>query len=121
MFVAFLAVALSTTFSLIYVTFYSMSSQAEKGLNQLNQNFRYAAAYTVIIIWLEAEMSLNPTILNEKNNLTLMALLIYLTISLFVLTIIFLHCFTTSVAFWLTFSWITILVLLDGFGFATSA
>lgn len=112
---------MSTTITLIYVLFYSMSHHAEKSLQQINSNFKYGAAYTLIVIWLVAEMSLNPVYLNEKHTITLMALLIYITISLFVLTIIFLHCFTTNVAFWLTFSWVVVIILLDGFGFANNA
>lgn len=83
MLIAALVIAVSVTITLFYLIFYSISHSVERTLRKIDVNFKYFTVFVLLIVFLIADESANPLRLNE--NLTLLDLLIYLTISFYIL------------------------------------
>jgi len=84
--IATLALAATTTFSLIYFIFYSISKRVASILKLIELNFQYLAAYILAVIWLIAGMAYRPEKINE--DLTTMSLIIYIVLSFYIVTVV---------------------------------
>jgi hypothetical protein len=112
MLIATFSVAVSVTFSLVFVVFYSISNRSMKILDNLDSNFKVIAIYSLVVVFLYAEQSPSPVRVNEKLNL--MELLIYLTASTFVLVIIFSQFpALKSAAWWVTLGLLVVVFFVD--------
>jgi FtsH-binding integral membrane protein len=112
MLIAALVVAVSVTITLFYLVFYSINSQVERTLKKIDTNFKYFAVFVLLIVFLIAEESANPVRLNE--NLTLLDLLIYLTISIYVvLAVLIQYDSAQTAAFLIALLYVFVVLLVD--------
>ena len=114
MLIATVAVALSVTMTLIYLIFYSMSKNTERSLDYLDWDFKILAIYALIFVFIKAELGLYPVRFGDT--LTLMDLCLIITVLFLLITLIlaqFKHL--QAAAWWLTFTFIFILGVVDFF------
>ena len=112
MFIATLAVAVSVTVTLIYLTFYSISPWANKALDKLDWSFKIIAIYSLLIVFLAAELSPNQIKVNEQLNFMQLAILVTVTVFLAVIILVQFDS-TKSAGWWLTFTFLVIVFLID--------
>jgi hypothetical protein len=80
-------IAVAVTVTLVYLIFYSISLKTERVLKNIDWNFQLLMVYVLTIVFLQAEMSLYPIRFGDSP-LTLMELFMYLTISIYVLSLV---------------------------------
>ena len=118
MLAATLAIALTVTVTLTYLTFYSMSPRTERILNNLDWSFKLLAVYGLTIVFIAAEFSLYPIRLSESLSLGLF--LMYLTGSVaLVLLILVQFDSLKTIVWWITFGYLFLFFLVDFFFLAS--
>ena len=80
-------VSFSVTFTLIYLIFYCMSSNAEKILSNIDWNLQLLMIYTLVFVFIYAEMSLYPIRFGDSA-LTVMQLFLIITFTLYVINLV---------------------------------
>ena len=79
--------AICVTFTLVYLIFYCISIRSEKVLKNIDWNLNLLTLYILLIVFLQAEMSLYPIRFGDSP-LTVMQLFMYITLSIYVLSLV---------------------------------
>ena len=106
---ATITIAVSLTITLIYLIFYSMSERVNKTLYQLDLNIKYLQAFTLLVVTLCAEYAYSPY---KVGQITLLEFLVYITL-VFALVVIILVQFFQTIMWYVTFGYITVIVIAD--------
>ena len=95
-----------------------MSLTGERILNNLDWNFKLLAIYALVIVFLQAELSLNPIIYSEGASLRI--ILIYITGVVYLISLVLIQFDSLkSVSWWISFLYLLILFSIDLFGLST--
>ena len=113
MLAATLVIAVTTTWTLFYLIFYSISKRVQSILQTINLNFQYLAAYILAVVWLIADLSYRPDKVSESLNV--LELFIYIILSMYIVVVILIQFGRpyTTIGFWITFSLFGTILLVD--------
>ena len=114
-----LPLAVSLTFSVIYLIFYSISSRTHVVLRLVNLNFQFLAAYAFALVWVIAMMTSRPVQLGE--NFTLMELYVWILLTLYLVILVMIQFGKplTSIAFWVTLFFFVLVLIIDVSAYST--
>jgi hypothetical protein len=119
MLVATATLAVSVTFSLIYLIFYCISLRTEKVLRNIDWNLQLLTIYVLVFVFLEAEMSLYPIRFGDSS-LTVMQLFMYITISIYVISLVLgQYDSQRNTVWWISFVFLLLLFIIDFFFLAS--
>ena len=112
-------IAISVTFTLVYLIFYCISQRAKNILSNIDWNLQLLTIYVLVIVFLQAEMSLYPIRFGESS-LTVMQLFMYLTISIYLVSLVLAQYETQkNTVWWIAFVFLLLLFIIDFFFLAS--
>ena len=106
---ATLTISVSLTTTLIYLIFYSMSEWVNKVLFNLDLNIKYLLTFTLLVVTICAEYAYSPYKIGQ---ISLLEFFVYFTL-IFALIVIILVQFFPTVMWYVTFGYITVIVIAD--------
>jgi len=117
--IGYLTAAITVTFTLSYFIFYSISYEVETGMQYIELLLKYNMFYTLACLWILAELDgASPIMVSSKLAVYELFLYLTVTISLIILVILF-YDGMRSPAFWITFIYFSLVLIIDFFAFAT--